>query len=52
MFPLSIGRADFLATGDKKYFAKVKKAGSIAFRIINPSEFFESLAALLKKENE
>jgi predicted nucleic acid-binding protein len=45
------GRADFLVTGDKKHFAKVKKAGTLPFRIVNPSEFLESLAALLKEEN-
>jgi predicted nucleic acid-binding protein len=46
------GKADFLVTGDKKHFDKVKKAGTFPFIITNPSDFLEQLAALLKEEQE
>jgi predicted nucleic acid-binding protein len=44
------GKADFLVTGDKKHFGKVKVSGAVPFRIVNPTEFLEILAALLKDE--
>src|SRR5574341_834475 len=44
------GRADFLVTGDKKHFEKVRKSGSQPFRIVSPSEFLEALAEILKAE--
>lgn len=44
------GKADFLVTGDKKHFDKIKKAGTFPFIITNPSDFLEQLAALLKEE--
>ncbi len=46
------GKADFLVTGDKKHFDKVKKAGTFSFIITNPADFLEQLAALLKEEQE
>jgi predicted nucleic acid-binding protein len=46
------GKADFLVTGDKKHFDKIKKAGAFPFIITNPSDFLEQLAALLKEEQE
>ncbi len=46
------GKADFLVTGDKKHFDKVKKAGTFPFIITNPADFLEQLAALLKEEQE
>lgn len=44
------GRADFLVTGDKKHFDKVKKSSALPFRIVSPSEFLEALAEFLKEE--
>ncbi len=44
------GRADFLVTGDKKHFDKVKKSGDIPFKIVSPAEFLEALAQFLKTE--
>jgi len=44
------GRADFLVTGDKKHFEKVKKSGALPFRIVNPAEFLAVLAEFLKAE--
>jgi predicted nucleic acid-binding protein len=44
------GKADFLVTGDKKHFDKVKKLGLFPFKIARPSEFLELLAAILKEE--
>ena len=46
------GKADFLVTGDKKHFDKLKKAGTFPFIITSPSDFLEQLAALLKEEHE
>ena len=45
------GAADFLVTGDKKYFAKVKRSGTLSMSIVSPSAFLEALASLLKEEN-
>ena len=44
------GKADFLVTGDKKHFDKVKKSGAFPFTIASPSEFLELLAAILREE--
>lgn len=44
------GKVDFLVTGDKKHFGKVKVSDVLPFRIVNPAEFLEILAALLKDE--
>jgi putative PIN family toxin of toxin-antitoxin system len=44
------GKADFLVTGDKKHFQKVRKADLSPLRIVSPSEFLEILASLLKEE--
>ena len=46
------GKADFLVTGDKKHFEKMKIKKSIAlpFRIVSPAEFLEAFAEFLKAE--
>ncbi len=46
------GRADFLVTGDKKHFDKVKKTGTFPFKITSPAEFLEVLAEILEEEQE
>ncbi len=46
------GKADFLVTGDKKHFEKVKKAGTFPFKITSPTEFLAVLAEFLKEEQE
>ncbi len=46
------GKADFLVTGDKKHFDKVKKAGTFPFKITSPAEFLEVLAEILEEEQE
>ncbi|MDA8213821.1 MAG: putative toxin-antitoxin system toxin component, PIN family [Nitrospiraceae bacterium] len=35
------GKADFLVTGDKKDFARLRMKSSYPFKIVNPSEFLE-----------
>jgi putative PIN family toxin of toxin-antitoxin system len=35
------GRADFLVTGDKKDFEKLKTGSSYSFKIVDPSEFLD-----------
>ena len=35
------GRADFLVTGDKQHFEKLKKGGEYILRIVTPSEFID-----------
>jgi putative PIN family toxin of toxin-antitoxin system len=37
------GKADFLVTGDKKDFGKLKKGGTYSFKIVDPSEFLDSI---------
>ena len=37
------GRADFLVTGDKKDFKKLKTGGSYSFKIVDPSEFLDAI---------
>jgi len=37
------GRADFLVTGDKKDFAKLKGKGGYPFRVMDPSEFLYAI---------
>ena len=41
------GRTDFLVTGDKKHFDKIKRRQAIHCRIVNPSEFLEEFAVML-----
>ena len=44
------GKADFLLTGDKKHFQKLKKSETCKFAIVSPAEFLETiLPELLKK---
>lgn len=35
------GKVDFLVTGDKKDFEKLKVKGNLPFKILNPSEFLD-----------
>ena len=44
------GKADFLVTGDRKHFDKVKKSGGFPFKITDPSDFLELLAAILSRD--
>lgn len=37
------GKADFLVTGDKKDFAKIKVKGGYPFKIASPSEFVDMI---------
>jgi predicted nucleic acid-binding protein len=37
------GRADFLVTGDKQHFQKLKKDAEYPVRIVAPSEFIDSI---------
>jgi predicted nucleic acid-binding protein len=37
------GRADFLVTGDKQHFEKLKIRGETPLRIVTPSEFIDSI---------
>ena len=44
------GKADFLLTGDKKHFQKLKTSGTCRFAIVSPAELLENiLPELLKK---
>ena len=44
------GKADFLLTGDKKHFQKLKKSDACKFAIVSPAKFLETiLPELLKK---
>jgi len=36
-------KADFLVTGDKQHFGKIKGHGEYPFQIVTPSEFIDSL---------
>jgi predicted nucleic acid-binding protein len=44
------GKVDFLVTGDKKHFEKIKKSVALPFKIMNPAEFLEAFAEILKAE--
>ena len=37
------GRANFLVTGDKKDFDKLKTGSTYSFKIVNPSEFLDAI---------
>ena len=37
------GRADFLVTGDKQHFERLKGAGKYPLKIVTPSEFIDSI---------
>ncbi len=36
-------RADFLVTGDKQHFGKMKGIGEYPFQVVTPSEFVDSI---------
>ena len=44
------GKADFLVTGDKQHFEKMKGAGKYPLKIITPSEFIDSIIPEMFKE--
>ena len=46
------GRADFLVTGDKKDFAKLKAKGNYPFKIVSPAEFVDTILPEIFKEME
>jgi predicted nucleic acid-binding protein len=46
------GRADFLVTGDKKHFEKLKGLERYRFRIVTPSELIDSILPEILKELE
>ncbi len=35
--------ADFLVTGDKQHFGKIKEPGKYSFHVVSPSEFIDSI---------
>jgi predicted nucleic acid-binding protein len=41
------GKADYLVTGDKKDFEKLKKKGDYPFKILSPSEFLDTIGPQL-----
>ncbi len=43
-------KADFLVTGDKKHFEKLKVPGNYPLKIITPSEFLERVLPEIIKE--
>jgi predicted nucleic acid-binding protein len=44
------GKADFLVTGDKQHFEKLKMRGEYPLRIVTPSEFIDSILPETLKE--
>ena len=40
------GDADFLVTGDKKHFSKLKKCEDLELKVVSPSEFLEKFITL------
>ena len=40
------GDADFLVTGDKKHFSKLKKCEDLDLKVVSPSEFLEVFVSL------
>jgi len=36
-------KADFLVTGDKRHFGKMKELGEYPFQVVTPSEFIDSI---------
>jgi len=44
------GRADFLVTGDKQHFEKIKGAEKYPLKIITPSEFIDSILSEILEE--
>ena len=43
-------KADFLITGDKQHFQKLKSPGDYLFRIVTPSEFMNVILPEVLKE--
>jgi putative PIN family toxin of toxin-antitoxin system len=43
-------KADFLVTGDKQHFQKLKSPGNCSFKIVTPSEFIELVLPEVIKE--
>lgn len=43
-------KADFLVTGDKQHFQKLKSSGNYSFRIVTPSELIELILPEVIKE--
>ncbi len=43
------GKADFLVTGDKKDFTKLRIKSSYQFKIVSPSKFLEMIMPLLAR---
>lgn len=46
------GRADFLITGDKRHFERVKEAEKYQLKIVTPSEFVDSVLPGILKDLE
>jgi predicted nucleic acid-binding protein len=46
------GKADFLITGDRRHFEKLKRVEKYQFRIVTPSEFIDSILPEILKEVE
>jgi predicted nucleic acid-binding protein len=44
------GKADFLVTGDKQHFEKLKMRGEYPIRIVTPSEFIDSVLRKILEE--
>jgi predicted nucleic acid-binding protein len=44
------GKVDFLITGDKKHFEKLKAKSNFPFKILEPSEFLELVIPTIIKE--
>jgi predicted nucleic acid-binding protein len=44
------GKADFLVTGDKQHFERLKGAGKYPLKIITPSEFIDSILPEILEE--
>jgi predicted nucleic acid-binding protein len=53
-FPISAirSKADFLVTGDKQHFEKMKESGKYPFHVVNPTEFIDSILPEILKELE
>jgi predicted nucleic acid-binding protein len=46
------GKADFLITGDRRHFEKVKRVRKYQLEIVTPSEFIDSILPKILKEIE
>jgi len=44
------GLADFLVTGDKKYFEKLEVKGGYPFKIVSPAEFLDLILPGILRE--